>query len=123
MSQYQEELRNIMLPILQRQDELLLELGELNIKRDELYIANAELKDHWMQICELTGIREEKLACLAQRRSLGFDIMRVNHLINMRRLELRQLRSQRKILAQPYHDKMHELVVKYPKGTLPLVSN
>lgn len=122
MNTWQEELRNIMLPIKQREDELRVELGELSIMRGDLCIAQAEQKEHWAQICELENIREEKLACLAEGRSLKMQKAKLQGEINKRVLELRILRQKRKAEAQPYHDKMHALIVKYPKGSLPLVA-
>lgn len=122
MNTWQEELRNIMVPIIQRENELRVELGELNVQKSDLCIAQQEQKEHWAQICELKDIREEKLACLALGRQLKMQLAKLYAEINKRNLELRILRCKRKTEAQPYHDKMHELIIKYPKGSLPLVA-
>lgn len=122
MNTWQEELRDIMLPIHTREDELRVELCQLHVKKTELHKQMHQQKEHWMQICEQENIREEKLACLAEGRQLKALITQVWAEIGTRKLEMSQLRQKRRQLTQPYHDKMHELIVKYPKGSLPLVA-
>jgi len=122
MNTLQEELCQAMLPNIQREDELRVELGELNVQRSNICIAQLEQKEHWAQIKDLKDIRDEKLACLAKGRNLKMEIAKLYAEINKRTLEIRILRQKRKAIAQPYHDKMRVLIAKYPKGTLPLVA-
>lgn len=121
MNSLQQELRNIMNPITQRENELRVEIAELNVKKGDLCIAQQTQKEHWAQICELKDIREEKLACLADGRKLKMELAKLWAEINKRTLELRILQQKRKAEAQPFHDKMHELIMKYPKGSLPMI--
>ena len=122
MNAWQYELREIMLPIKTKEDELMVEIGKLNVKKSELTVQYEDYKEQWASICEKKDIREEKLSCLAMGRALKAIRAKTNAEIQVLVLELRQLRQKRKQLAQPFHDKMHELIVKYPKGSLPLVA-
>lgn len=122
MNELQEELRNIMCPLKQREEDLSVVLGELSLKKTKLHIKLQEQKQYWANICEMKDIRDEKLKCLAEGRNLKMQIAHVWEEIGERTLELRKLRKKRKEVSQPFHDKMHELIVKYPKGTLPMVA-
>lgn len=121
MNTLQEELRNVMLPLKEREGELLVELGEINVMKADLHIAQQAQREHWAEICYKEGIREEKLACLAEGRHLKTELAKIWAEVNKRTLELRLLRQKRKAASQPYHDKMHALIMKYPKGSLPMI--
>ena len=122
MSQWQEELRDIMVPMKEREDKLCIELGELHSQKSDIIIQQQEQKRIWANICELKDIRDQKLECLALGRELKMRLAKVWAEINKKCVELRRIRYERKQAAQPYHDKMHELIMKYPKGSLPLIA-
>lgn len=122
MNALQNEVRNIVTPIKQREEVLQIELAELYLKKTELYIAQQQQKQYWANICEMKDMRDEKLKCLAEGRSLKIKITQLWIEINKRKLEMRTLDHKRKEEIQPFHDKMHEMIMKYPKGSLPIIA-
>lgn len=122
MNALQDEVRKIVTPIKQREEVLQIELAELHLKKTELYIAQHQQKQYWANICDMKDMRDEKLKCLAEGRSLKIKITQLWIEINKRKLEMRTLNHKRKEQIQPFHDKMHEMIMKYPKGSLPIIA-
>ena len=47
MNTWQHELRDIMLPIKTKEDELMVEIGKLNVKKSELTMQHEAYKEKW----------------------------------------------------------------------------
>lgn len=122
MNALQNELRGIALPLRQEEDKLKLQIGEWHVRRAEAYIALEKERTHWSEIQEKKGIREEKLNCLAEIRRLKLELSHIGGGISQCKMQLRKIQNERREASQPYHDKMHELIIKYPKGSLPMIA-
>lgn len=122
MNALQNELRSIVLPMRQEEDKLKLQIGEWHVRRAEAYIELEKQRTHWSEIQEAKNIREEKLACLAEIRRLKLELSHIGGGISQCKMQLRKVQNERREASQPYHEKMHEMVMKYPKGSLPLVA-
>lgn len=122
MATLQQGLREVVAPIAESIESVRLQLAELQLVRGGVIEEMHKLKAHWQEIEQLPNIREQKLQCRKDRIENKLQMTKICNQITQTKIELRKLEMQRKQLAQPYHDKMNELIQKYPKGTLPQVA-
>lgn len=122
MNELREELHRAIEPIIRQEDELCIEINRLHIVKNDLTVQKQEQASRWAEIQEQPNIREEKLACLADGRRIKLQIAKTWTEISRLTMQLKLLRKSRKAEAKIYHDQMHDLIEKYPKGTLPQIA-